>query len=99
MKRCTGWRSPGLPPGIQCCLDENHDEFCKPYTAPNVDEFREMQERIASAEAAAEAWQNKAAAAETKLRRLETAQLGNTKKREEPALIILWPPDHPAYHR
>lgn len=48
--RCLGHHDGGAHTSFLCVLDEGHEGFCKPYKAPNVDEWRSSQFLLASAE-------------------------------------------------
>lgn len=48
--RCQGAKTPGHFTSFECVLDEGHSGFCRPYCAPDVDEWRALQLLLTSAE-------------------------------------------------
>lgn len=48
--RCQGHHDGGAHTSFQCVLDEGHPGFCRPYCAPDVDEWRSLQFLLTSAE-------------------------------------------------
>ena len=62
--RCQGHHDGGAHTSISCELDEGHPGFCRPYCAPDADEWRAMKARSAEYESRMVHWSEKCRATE-----------------------------------
>ena len=62
--RCQGHHDGGAHTSFICELDEGHPGFCRPYCAPDADEWRAMKARSAEYESRMVDWWEKCRATE-----------------------------------
>ena len=62
--RCQGHHDGGAHTSFLCELDEGHPGFCRPYCAPDADEWRAMKARSAEYESRMVDWWEKCRATE-----------------------------------
>ena len=62
--RCQGHHDGGAHTSFICELDEGHPGFCRPYCAPDADEWRAMKARSAEYESRMVHWSEKCRATE-----------------------------------
>ena len=62
--RCQGHHDGGAHTSFICVLDEGHPGFCRPYCAPDADEWRAMKARSAEYESRMVDWWEKCRATE-----------------------------------
>ena len=62
--RCQGHHDGGAHTSFICVLDDGHPGFCRPYCAPDADEWRAMKARSAEYESRMVDWWEKCRATE-----------------------------------